>query len=271
MIRRMDTRPGAGYAASWTTEGTSGEKTVTEAEWLACTDPVGMLDFLRGKIADVPISHYPKGYDRKVGLFGCFCCRRFWPLLRCESSQRAVEVAERLAEGLASDEERRRAYENANDGNTNLRIRRLAHEARANGSGDLADLLTEAGIAASGGVYWNPLHRLLSAQLASLVAIQAAASQGDERATHAAWLHDLFGPLPFRSISLVADWLVWHDGLLVSMARQMYDRRDFSDMPVLADALEEAGCQDQDILGHCRSRGEHVRGCWVVDLCLGKA
>jgi len=54
------------------------------------------------------------------------------------------------------------------------------------------------------------------------------------------------------------------------MARRMYDSRDFADLPVLADALEEAGCQDQDILGHCRSESEHVRGCWVIDLLLGK-
>jgi len=65
--------------------------------------------------------------------------------------------------------------------------------------------------------------------------------------------------------------LEWHGGLLASMARRMYDSRDFSDLPVLADALEEAGCQDQDILGHCRSGGEHVRGCWVIDLLLGKS
>jgi hypothetical protein len=51
----------------------------------------------------------------------------------------------------------------------------------------------------------------------------------------------------------------------------MYDSRDFSDMPVLADALEEAGCRDAEILGHCKSGGEHVRGCWVVDLLLGKS
>jgi predicted component of type VI protein secretion system len=64
--------------------------------------------------------------------------------------------------------------------------------------------------------------------------------------------------------------LTWHDGLLASIARQMYDSRDFLDMPILADALEEAGCTDQDILSHCRSGGEHVRGCWVIDLLLGK-
>jgi hypothetical protein len=76
---------------------------------------------------------------------------------------------------------------------------------------------------------------------------------------------------PFRPATLNPAWLTWHDGLLISMAQQMYDSRDFTDMSILADALEEAGCTNQDILDHCRSGGEHVRGCWVVDLVLGKS
>jgi hypothetical protein len=83
------------------------------------------------------------------------------------------------------------------------------------------------------------------------------------------WLRCLFGN-PFRPATLDPAWLSWHNRLPVSMARQMYDSRDFADMPVLADALEEAGCRDADILGHCRFGGDHVRGCWVVDLLLGK-
>jgi len=84
-------------------------------------------------------------------------------------------------------------------------------------------------------------------------------------------LRCIFGPLPFRPVALAPSWRTWHGGLPVSMARRMYGSRDFGDLPVLADALEEAGCQDQDILGHCRSGGEHVRGCWVIDLLLGKS
>jgi hypothetical protein len=83
-------------------------------------------------------------------------------------------------------------------------------------------------------------------------------------------LRCIFGN-PFRPISIDSNWLSWHDGLLVSMARQMYESRDFSDLPILADALEEADCLNQDTLAHCRSGGEHVRGCWVVDLLLGKS
>jgi hypothetical protein len=77
-------------------------------------------------------------------------------------------------------------------------------------------------------------------------------------------LHDVVDN-PFRPISIDPAWLRWHDGLLVSMAQKMYDSRDFGDRPVLADAIEEAGCSDQDILSHCRQPSEHVRGCWLVD------
>src|SRR5262249_46650189 len=74
------------------------------------------------------------------------------------------------------------------------------------------------------------------------------------RFTQASIFRDIIGT-PFRSIALAPSWLAWHGGLIVSMARQMYDSRDFTDMLVMADALEESGCQDQDILGHCRSGG----------------
>ncbi|MFO0797777.1 MAG: hypothetical protein U0804_09875 [Gemmataceae bacterium] len=62
----------------------------------------------------------------------------------------------------------------------------------------------------------------------------------------------------------------WRTEAVVGLARGMYESRDFGPMPVLADALEDAGCTDPDLLGHCRSPGPHVRGCWVVDLILGK-
>jgi hypothetical protein len=81
------------------------------------------------------------------------------------------------------------------------------------------------------------------------------------------------GPVHFllgTSSWIEPSWLTWHSGLLVSIARQTYASRDFLDMPILADALEEAGCTNQEILAHSRSGGEHARGCWVVDLVLGK-
>ncbi|MFO0799164.1 MAG: hypothetical protein U0804_16980 [Gemmataceae bacterium] len=62
----------------------------------------------------------------------------------------------------------------------------------------------------------------------------------------------------------------WVSTKAQQLATGMYESRDFGPMPVLADALEDAGCADADVLGHCRGPGPHVRGCWVVDLSLGK-
>jgi hypothetical protein len=62
----------------------------------------------------------------------------------------------------------------------------------------------------------------------------------------------------------------WRTSSAVGLARSMYEPRDFAAMPVLADALEEAGCDDADVLTHCRGDSPHARGCWVVDLVLGK-
>src|SRR5262249_31237748 len=79
-------------------------------------------------------------------------------------------------------------------------------------------------------------------------------------------LWDIFGN-PFRPVSVEPSWLT---STVLAIARQMYESRDFSAMPILADALQDAGCESEDILSHCRQPGEHVRGCWVVDLVLGK-
>jgi hypothetical protein len=83
-------------------------------------------------------------------------------------------------------------------------------------------------------------------------------------------LHDLFGN-PFRPVALDAACLVWNDGTIPKLAQAIYEERAFNRLPILADALEEAGCTDADILGHCRQPGSHVRGCWVVDAILGKS
>ena len=81
------------------------------------------------------------------------------------------------------------------------------------------------------------------------------------------------GPVPLRlgtPSRVEATWLAWQGGLVVAMARQADESGDFGGLSVLADALEEAGCNDADLLAHCRSRGGHLRGCWAVDLILGK-
>jgi hypothetical protein len=82
-------------------------------------------------------------------------------------------------------------------------------------------------------------------------------------------LRDIFGN-PFRPVTLDPVWVQWNAGTVRKMAQAIYDERAFDRLPILADALEEAGCDNRDVLDHCRSTGEHVRGCWVVDLLLGK-
>jgi hypothetical protein len=81
-------------------------------------------------------------------------------------------------------------------------------------------------------------------------------------------LHDIFGN--FRPVSIDPAWLAWNDAALVKLAQAIYDDRAFNPLSVLADALQEAGCDIPEILGHCRGPGPHVRGCWVIDLVLGK-
>ena len=83
-------------------------------------------------------------------------------------------------------------------------------------------------------------------------------------------LWEIFGtPSPQPHVD--PSWLAWGGGMVRRLARDGYDRRRFDDLPILADALEEAGCADAQILAHLRGRGPHVRGCWAVDLLLGRA
>jgi hypothetical protein len=217
---------------------------MTEQEWLQATDPKPMLKFLGGRAS-----------ERKLRLFSVACCRRVYHLLTDERSRKAVEVAERFADGEATVEERAKVDEDhywvATENEESFRKYELIMA---------VSWCVSAGISVG-----QPLP--LSIEQVSQFLIDS--DDGLPPAAQTALLHDIIGN-PFRPVSLNSSWLTWHGGLLVSMARQMYDSRDFSDMPVLADALEEAGCDIADILAHCRGPGLHVRGCWVVDLLLGK-
>ncbi|MBM3982116.1 MAG: hypothetical protein FJ304_18005 [Planctomycetes bacterium] len=82
----------------------------------------------------------------------------------------------------------------------------------------------------------------------------------------AARLREVVGN-PFRPVAFAPEW---RTDTAIALARTMYEAREFGAMPILADALQDAGCDNDDILNHCRGDGPHVRGCWVVDLVLGK-
>ena len=88
----------------------------------------------------------------------------------------------------------------------------------------------------------------------------------DQRRQQAALVRDIFGN-PFRPVAFDPRW---RTADVMGLARAIYDEGAFDRLPLLADALMDAGCEDEQVLGHCRSAGPHVRGCWVVDLVLGK-
>jgi hypothetical protein len=270
----MDMRGRVGYAPCWTTEGMSGETTVTEAEWLNCTDPAPMLEFIRGRAS-----------ERKFRLFAVACCRRIWDFLPTDACRDAVEVAERYADGQATDAERCSArsaiVESAEAEGINVfdgyESESIEWGSVPGGKAFMASIellggtkfeVTRVAGEAASEVAWDG-SRLDECQEAVQHHFEEDFSV--ERIAQTLILRDIVGPLSFRSLTLDPSWLIWHGCLLVSMAQKMYESRNFNDMPVLADALEEAGCQDQDILSHCRSGGEHVRGCCVIDLVLAKS
>jgi hypothetical protein len=218
---------------------------MTEAEWLGCVDPKPMLEFLQGKVS-----------DRKLRLFAVACCRRIWSLLADKRSRMAVEVGEKVADGMATDEEEFAAYEAACN----------AKDDAWCGAYENVDF---PAVAASYVVCSDPSPALVAGLTASAGDDPRGRAPG-ETAFQCRLLRDI-NSNPFRPITIDPAWLAWNDGTVQKIAQAIYDERAFDRMPILADALEEAGCPNQDILTHCRSGGEHVRGCWVVDLLLGKS
>jgi hypothetical protein len=214
---------------------------MTEAEWNSCTDPRKMLELLRAR---------GQASERNLRLFACGCCRGIWHLLTDKCSRRAVEVVERFADGRATPQTFRKwhwaAYE--------------AYEA----TGEAAYAPYAAG------------HRV--ADLAASDAADAAADAGQQRAGQCDLLRDIFGN-PFRTSPRIDPlWLAWNDGTVKRLAEAAYEHRslpegtlDQARLAVLADALEEAGCTNEEILSHSRSASDHVRGCWLIDLLLKKA
>jgi hypothetical protein len=92
----------------------------------------------------------------------------------------------------------------------------------------------------------------------------------EEHRPYADLMRDLFGN-PFRPVKVERAWLKWNGGAIEAIAQSIYQERAFDRLPVLADALEDAGCHDESILSHLRGPAPHAQGCWVVDGILGRA
>jgi hypothetical protein len=208
-----------------------GERPMTEAEWLACGGPEAMLYSLER------FRLHPT--ERKCRLCSVAFCLRLKPSLLHEPARFALEVALRFADGVATEDERFAA------GQAVAQVGAGSALYHAIGLDQTIDDVVYAAEAAQFGLL----------------------SVAEEQAIQVGILRDIFGN-PFRPVAFSPDW---RTDTVVSLARKMYESREFGAMPILADALQDAGCDSDDILSHCRDTSlTHVRGCWVVDLVLGK-
>jgi hypothetical protein len=219
---------------------------MTRDEWLTCTDPAVMLNFLRDAAT-----------ARKLRLFACAWGRDVWRHLSDERCRDAIFTAERFADGTATFADLLAAHRDATDAVNEIPL-----------SAGRRDGITR-----------RQADRNWGAKAAAEVARHAADPASDARAAAraVAWkkgatryvlsnhLRDIFNP--FRSASVDPQWLT---STVLALAHYASESGDFSAMPILADALQDAGCEDEEMLTHCREPIEHVRGCWVVDLLLGK-
>jgi hypothetical protein len=233
------------------------ETPVTEAEWIAATDPEPMLKFLKGRVS-----------DRKLRLFACACCRGIWELLDEERFRQLVEASEQYADRLIRRKD--------------LVERRIAALGLA--SNDACDAVVSAARAQCS-ARWVALLCLYAttgrnAPPGQLVVPRRSDIPDASPETMDAWmrasagqaavLREVFGLLPLRPANGRNSRTDW-DGRVGHLARAVYDARAFDRLPILADALEDAGCTNAELLGHLRSPGPHVRGCSAVDLVLGKS
>jgi hypothetical protein len=229
---------------------------MTESEWLACSEPTPMLIFLNSY-----------ELERKTRLFACACCRRVWHEMKDERCKAAVVIAELHAEGLATESEMERAAAGAHAVWDADNLLPSAFEYDLHGRGLPLPYSAAAYNATIPTGWWGGAPAFVAPYE---IILEAAANREVEAAAQCALIREIFGS-PFHTVVIDPAWLDWQDETILKIAQTIYDTRDFSGMPILADALEDAGCTDAALLAHCREPGDHVRGCWALDLVLGKA
>jgi hypothetical protein len=233
---------------------------MTEAEWLTGEEPDWLVESLYlGRIAS----------DRKYRLFTCACCLRLGSIFPT-ASLALLSAAEAFCDGLIPESVIRE------------QCRTTAWPMDEPGIGEQhpTQYLHQAALCAAGEPYsfeeWEEVKEPDSRPSAAGAVIYLSLATRDqqnwlelcreERSQQMHFLRDVFGN-PFRPVAFDAKW---RTDTVVSLAKGMYESRDFSATPILADALQDAGCGSADILDHCRGEGVHVRGCWVIDLLLEK-
>jgi hypothetical protein len=251
---------------------------MTEAEWVGSVNVGEMLSYLK---QEVRVARSPKG-RRKLRFFACGCCRQIWQLIEDERSRRIVEISEQRADGLADCRElaeAKAAAESAWSGyGADVASAGLSSMARIRGVG--AAIGTALQTAAK--------ESYEAARVASFGALCAVGAYWSIDWPSPAWdaqeinqsdmIRCIFGN-PFRpSPPLPPAVLAWNDGTVRRIAEGIYHERrmpegtlDKARLAILSDALLDAGCDDEQLMGHCRSDGPHLRGCWAIDLILGKS
>ncbi|QEG25959.1 hypothetical protein GobsT_06940 [Gemmata obscuriglobus] len=222
---------------------------MTEAEWLACDDPAEVLEALRTRAS-----------ARKLRFFACALARTLQARPTDPRLRAAVDAAEQDADGLLERSQREQAFYDARvamwELSGRLQVEPLLAGRMSQSIADAPEFQTAFyAIFALDGETENIDQYLAITELGVF-----------PPTTIVAIAREVFGN-PFRPVTFSPEW---RTGTAVALAGQMYESRDFSAMPVLADALQDAGCNSDDILNHCRGPGPHVRGCGVVDLVLGK-
>lgn len=234
---------------------------MTEEEWLVSADLIPMLGCLTKEVS-----------IRKLRLFGCACCRRIWHILTDERSRQAVETAERYADGLATEPELKRALEAAWTVGENAAFYLASDDAFSitwKAAVDVASVARDEPVMFLGrSTRGRTLRSYLPDEPDEQEMFLGRSTR--EVAAQCQLLRDIVG-IPFRPLPVIEHaWTAWNDGTVVELAQAVYQEKVFDRLPILADALEAAGCNNEEILAHCRGSGPHVRGCWVVDLILGK-
>jgi hypothetical protein len=220
---------------------------MTEKQWLSAKRVSDFLD-------------HPTVWDhRKRRLLFCACSRRVLRFLVDDRFQHALNATEDYADQRLTWTELK----------VNARSAAVAARDELFASGQ-EPAVRDAAVAVT-----RTTSTFLTWEVLTLARLAIANGEGldlqieeSEHATQLQLARDIFGN-PFRPVTF-SD--AWRTSTTAALARQMYESRDFGAMPILADALQEAGCDSEGILSHCRDAKQlHVRGCWVVDLVLGKA
>jgi hypothetical protein len=214
---------------------------MTEIEWRSGTDSTSMLQFVRGKAS-----------DRKLRLFAAAAFGRLAALLPDPRQRRGIEALEQLAEGTVTLDACRSVASGV----------RHAIPPDEWSPGSPPPIIHSHYTALM-------LYREFCSSSIAVHAVHAAdgrAGGTEERREQARLMRCIFGN-PFRSRVVDARWL---GPAVVSPARTIYAARAFDRLPILAEALEAAGCDNDELYAHCRDEGPHVRGCWVIDAVLGK-